>query len=61
MLYPDTVEAEILVHKPWFVATMFGVFLIPGNFAFIQGLGRKKAAAKAAALAAATPAASEAH
>ncbi|HEY3255870.1 MAG TPA: efflux RND transporter permease subunit, partial [Polyangiaceae bacterium] len=28
------------------VATLFGVFLIPGNFAFIQGLGRKKAAAK---------------
>ncbi|RVA72109.1 amino acid ABC transporter permease, partial [Mesorhizobium sp. M7A.F.Ca.US.006.04.2.1] len=25
MLYPDTVEAEVLVHKPWFVATMFGV------------------------------------
>jgi len=48
------------------VATMFGVFLIPGNFAFIQGLGRKKAAAKAAALAATAtattaPAASEAH
>jgi len=46
------------------VATMFGVFLIPGNYAFIQGLGRKKAAAKAAALSAAAPAApaaSEAH
>ena len=25
MLYPDTVEAEILVHKPWFIATMFSV------------------------------------
>ena len=28
MLYPDTVEAEVLVHKPWFVATMFGVVLL---------------------------------
>ena len=28
MLYPDTVEAEILVHKPWFVATMFGAVLL---------------------------------
>jgi HAE1 family hydrophobic/amphiphilic exporter-1 len=26
------------------VATMFGVFLIPGNYAFIQGLGYKKGA-----------------
>jgi len=45
------------------IATLFGVFLIPGNYAFIQGLGRKKAAAKAAALAAAAPAPapSEAH
>src|SRR3954447_20220549 len=24
------------------VATAFGVFLIPGNFAFVEGLGRKK-------------------
>jgi polar amino acid transport system permease protein len=24
MLYPDTVESEVLVHKPWFVAVMFG-------------------------------------
>lgn len=23
MLYPDTVESEVLVHKPWFVATLF--------------------------------------
>src|SRR5206468_12401429 len=46
------------------VATMFGVFLIPGNFAFIQGLGRKKAAAQAEALAPTAPTAptaSEAH
>ncbi|MEO5756214.1 MAG: amino acid ABC transporter permease [Mesorhizobium sp.] len=29
MLYPDTVESEVLVHKPWFVAAMFGaIFLI---------------------------------
>ncbi|MBY3054257.1 amino acid ABC transporter permease [Rhizobium laguerreae] len=27
MLYPDTVDAEILVHKPWFVATMFAIIL----------------------------------
>src|SRR5213075_194855 len=27
MLYPDTVEAEVLVHKPWFIATMFAVVL----------------------------------
>jgi HAE1 family hydrophobic/amphiphilic exporter-1 len=24
------------------VATFLGVFLIPGNFAFVEGLGRKK-------------------
>jgi HAE1 family hydrophobic/amphiphilic exporter-1 len=24
------------------VATALGVFLIPGNFAFVEGLGRKK-------------------
>jgi polar amino acid transport system permease protein len=23
MLYPDTVESEVLVHKPWFIATLF--------------------------------------
>lgn len=23
MLYPDTVESDVLVHKPWFVATLF--------------------------------------
>lgn len=27
MLYPDTVEADVLVHKPWFIATMFAVVL----------------------------------
>ncbi len=42
------------------IATFFGVFLIPGNFAFVQGLGRKKNAEKAPAVAAA-PSASEAH
>ncbi|MDP9588493.1 UNVERIFIED_ORG: polar amino acid transport system permease protein [Shinella zoogloeoides] len=24
MLYPDTVESEVLVHKPWFVLVIFG-------------------------------------
>ncbi|KRD65597.1 MULTISPECIES: amino acid ABC transporter permease [Sinorhizobium/Ensifer group] len=28
MLYPDTVESEILVHKPWFVASIFATVLI---------------------------------
>ncbi|MER8570199.1 amino acid ABC transporter permease, partial [Mesorhizobium sp. M1305] len=32
MLYQDTVESELLVHKPWFVASIFvavlGVFLM---------------------------------
>ncbi|NLS00365.1 amino acid ABC transporter permease [Rhizobium sp. P38BS-XIX] len=27
MLYPDTVESEVLVHKPWFVATLFAAVL----------------------------------
>ena len=27
------------------IATALGVFLIPGNFAFVEGLGRKKKAA----------------
>jgi polar amino acid transport system permease protein len=27
MLYPDTVESEVLVHKPWFVATIFAAVL----------------------------------
>jgi HAE1 family hydrophobic/amphiphilic exporter-1 len=30
------------------VATALGVFLIPGNFAFVEGLGRKKKAAPTA-------------
>jgi HAE1 family hydrophobic/amphiphilic exporter-1 len=33
------------------IATVLGVFLIPGNFAFIEGLGRKRAPAKQAAAA----------
>jgi len=28
------------------VATALGVFLIPGNFAFVEGLGRKRTPAK---------------
>jgi len=28
------------------VATALGVFLIPGNFAFVEGLGRKRSPAK---------------
>jgi HAE1 family hydrophobic/amphiphilic exporter-1 len=31
------------------VATALGVFLIPGNFAFVESLGRKKHAETAAA------------
>ena len=27
MLYPDTVESEVLVHKPWFVASLFAIVL----------------------------------
>ncbi|MBB6305581.1 MULTISPECIES: amino acid ABC transporter permease [Rhizobium] len=27
MLYPDTVESEVLVHKPWFIASIFAVVL----------------------------------
>ncbi|TFV37340.1 amino acid ABC transporter permease [Bradyrhizobium niftali] len=27
MLYPDTVESEVLVHKPWFVVSIFAVVL----------------------------------
>ena len=27
MLYPDTVESEVLVHKPWFIAVMFAAVL----------------------------------
>jgi HAE1 family hydrophobic/amphiphilic exporter-1 len=28
------------------VATALGVFVIPGNFAFVEGLGRKRSPAK---------------
>ncbi|HYQ45152.1 MAG TPA: efflux RND transporter permease subunit, partial [Polyangiaceae bacterium] len=42
------------------IATFFGVFLIPGNYAFVQGLGRKKTAPATPPLAPA-PSASEAH
>jgi hypothetical protein len=31
------------------IATAFGVFLIPGNYAFVEQLGRKKHAAAAEA------------
>jgi hypothetical protein len=31
------------------IATAMGVFLIPGNFAFVEGLGRKKARVEVAA------------
>ncbi|AGS24470.1 amino acid ABC transporter permease [Rhizobium etli] len=27
MLYPDTVESDVLVHKPWFIASIFVVVL----------------------------------
>ena len=27
MLYPDTVESEVLVHRPWFIAAMFTALL----------------------------------
>lgn len=27
MLYQDTVESEVLVHKPWFIAAFFAVVL----------------------------------
>ncbi len=44
------------------VATALGVFLIPGNFAFVEGLGRKsRAAQKEVEPAAAAPAHGEAH
>src|SRR5262245_64929845 len=42
------------------VATALGVFLIPGNFAFVEGLGRGKHAA-APAKTAAAPEAAPAH
>jgi HAE1 family hydrophobic/amphiphilic exporter-1 len=37
------------------VATFLGVFLIPGNFAFVEGLGRKKKPGAAPAPAAPAP------
>ena len=37
------------------VATMLGVFLIPGNFAFVEGLGRKRATDEAVVPAAGSP------
>ena len=44
------------------IATFMGVFLIPGNFAFVQGLGKKKPApAEAPPLATPTPAPGHAH
>jgi hypothetical protein len=33
------------------VATFLGVFLIPGNFAFVMGLGKKRATTEAPATA----------
>jgi hydrophobe/amphiphile efflux-1 (HAE1) family protein len=38
------------------IATGLGVFLIPGNFTFVEGLGRKDLAAKAPAVKSPTPA-----
>lgn len=29
MLYPDTVESEVLVHRPWFVLVIFGAVFAP--------------------------------
>ncbi len=43
------------------VATALGVFLIPGNFAFVEGLGRKGKTAEAKPPAPEMPAAGEAH
>ena len=46
------------------VATALGVFIIPGNFTFVEGLGRRRAAAGAVAGRArteATPAAGGSH
>ncbi|RWD39616.1 MAG: amino acid ABC transporter permease [Mesorhizobium sp.] len=41
MLYQDTVESEVLVHRPWFIASMFAivlaVFLIPNLTGTIMG------------------------
>ncbi len=44
------------------VATALGVFIIPGNYAFVQGLGRRRAARPAKGLAvAAAPAPQRSH
>ncbi len=43
------------------VATFFGVFLIPGNFAFVQSLGKKKQVSPEATPLVATPAPDAAH
>jgi hydrophobic/amphiphilic exporter-1 (mainly G- bacteria), HAE1 family len=43
------------------VATAMGVFLIPGNFAFVQALGKKKQAGPEAAQIVVTPAPDAAH
>ena len=43
------------------VATALGVFIIPGNFAFVQGLGKKKQTSPEAPPIVATPAPDAAH
>ena len=43
------------------VATFFGVFLIPGNFPFVQGLGKKKQTSPEPAPIITTPAPDAAH
>jgi hypothetical protein len=43
------------------VATGIGVFLIPGNFAFVQALGKKKHAGPEASPIVAAPAPDAAH
>jgi HAE1 family hydrophobic/amphiphilic exporter-1 len=43
------------------VATALGVFLIPGNFAFVESLGRRKGAKREAPAAAPAPSAEGAH
>jgi hypothetical protein len=43
------------------VATILGVFLIPGNYAFVEGLGRKGKAAQPKPPAPDAPAKVEAH
>jgi len=43
------------------VATAFGVFLIPGNYAFVQTLGKKKSDLKTTTPLVVAPTADEAH